>query len=81
MDILKAIECFNTQELFDFFARQDFLELHLDKDNCKNLNKSKFCGTSFLICKQKDLLNNGLEYFPALAICKLRSKSKKGIYN
>ena len=74
MDLLKVIENFNTKELFDFFNRQDILQLHLDENDYEILNKSKFTGTSFCICSQDDLIYNELKYFTALAICELRRK-------
>jgi hypothetical protein len=79
MSLVKLFERLNTEDLFTFFQKQDYVTLHLGEDDYENLRRMKITGTSFLNCKKEDLMSyDSLKWGTAIEIDSLKQKVCSG---
>lgn len=77
---IKLIERWNTEELIEFFKRQDIISLHLEDEEYEIIRKIKMSGTSFLFSSKMDLFQTALEWGPVIEIYNLRERVISGIF-
>jgi len=53
MTLLKLFKSLNTEDLFTFFKKQDYVILHLKENDFVALRTMKITGTSLLTVKKK----------------------------
>jgi hypothetical protein len=79
MSLVKLFERLNTKDLFTFFQEQDYVTLHLEEKDYRDLRKMKITGTSFLNCEKEDLMSyNSLKWGTAIEIYSLKQKVCSG---
>lgn len=77
MTLLKLFESLNTEDLFTFFKKQDYVTLHLKENDFVALRTMKITGTSLLNCEKKDLMET-LTWGTAIEIFTLKNKVSSG---
>jgi len=77
MTLLKLFESLNTEDLFTFFKKQDYVTLHLKENDFVALRTMKITGTSLLNCEKKDLMGT-LTWGTAIEIFTLKNKVSSG---